>query len=86
MKKIRNILATLSILPILYFTGCSGGQQGDDGNSSKAINSSTTFAYVTNGVDPFWDLCAAGVRIAEQEFELNVRYLCLPREWLIKRE
>ena len=26
------------------------------------------FAYVTNGVDPFWDLCAAGVRIAEKEF------------------
>ena len=26
------------------------------------------FAYVTNGVDPFWDLCAAGVRIAEREF------------------
>ena len=28
----------------------------------------SAFAYVTNGVDPFWDLCAAGVRIAEREF------------------
>jgi len=27
-----------------------------------------TIAYVTNGIDPFWDLCAAGVRQAEEEF------------------
>ena len=79
MKKIRNILATLSILPILYFTGCSGGQQADDGNSSKTINSSTTFAYVTNGVDPFWDLCAAGVRIAEEEFGIKCEVLMPPK-------
>ena len=27
-----------------------------------------TIAYVTNGIDPFWDLCAAGVHQAEKKF------------------
>ena len=64
--------------PLIYFTGCSGGQQTDDRNSKK-INASTTFAYVTNGVDPFWDLCAAGVRIAEEELGIKCEVLMPPK-------
>jgi len=37
----------------------------------KSSDSKNTIAYVTNGVDPFWDLCAAGVRIAEKEFNIK---------------
>jgi len=36
--------------------------------SCQRGNQETTLAYVTNGIDPFWDLCAAGVRQAEAEF------------------
>ena len=79
MKKIRNILATLSILPMLYFSGCSGEGEADDGNATKKISSTTTFAYVTNGVDPFWDLCAAGVRIAEEELGIKCEVLMPPK-------
>ena len=32
---------------------------------------SPIIAYVTNGVDPFWDLCAAGVYIGEKEFNIK---------------
>ena len=36
--------------------------------SSDGAAGDATIAYVTNGIDPFWDLCAAGVRQAEEEF------------------
>jgi ribose transport system substrate-binding protein len=39
--------------------------------STDSKNDTVTIAYVTNGVDPFWDLCAAGVRIAEKEFNIK---------------
>ena len=35
---------------------------------SPKTSSDGSIAYVTNGIDPFWDLCAAGVRQAEAEF------------------
>ena len=43
-------------IAVAIIVGCSKPSEKSD------------FAYVTNGVDPFWDLCAAGVRIAEKEF------------------
>lgn len=47
--------------------------------NGKKVSSSTSFAYVTNGVDPFWDLCAAGVRIAEKEFGVSCEVLMPPK-------
>lgn len=79
MKEIKILLAALSILPIFCFSGCSDGSQSEDGSSSRTIDSSTTFAYVTNGVDPFWDLCAAGVRIAEEELGITCEVLMPPK-------
>ncbi len=54
MNKKMTIAATAIAVAIIV--GCSKPSEKSD------------FAYVTNGVDPFWDLCAAGVRIAEREF------------------
>jgi len=54
MNKKMTIAATAIAVAIVV--GCSKPSEKSD------------FAYVTNGVDPFWDLCAAGVRIAEKEF------------------
>ena len=50
----------LLLIPIIgSFFGC--GERSADEELIQCF-----FAYVTNGVDPFWDLCAAGVRIAEK--------------------
>ena len=45
----------------------------------KGGDAEVSFAYVTNGVDPFWDLCAAGVRIAEKEFGVTCEVLMPPK-------
>lgn len=36
-------------------------------------------AYVTNGVDPFWDTAAAGVRAAEKDFGIECQVLMPPK-------
>ena len=61
MKTARFLLSLACASALLLGWGC--GKSTD----SKKI----TIAYVTNGVDPFWDLCAAGVRIAEKEFNIK---------------
>jgi ribose transport system substrate-binding protein len=55
------------------FLGC-GEKPGGEGSDPEV-----SFAYVTNGVDPFWDLCAAGVRIAEKEFGVSCEVLMPPK-------
>ena len=52
----KKITIAATAIAVAIVVGCSKPSEKSD------------FAYVTNGVDPFWDLCAAGVRIAEKEF------------------
>lgn len=65
MKTKYKFLKLLSISTLILFNGC--GEKSSD------------FAYVTNGVDPFWDLCAAGVRIAEKELGVSCEVLMPPK-------
>ena len=71
--KIKHALTSVFLSSTLFFFGGCGG----DGTSSQS--DSPSFAYVTNGIDPFWDLCAAGVRIAEKEFGVNCEVLMPPK-------
>ena len=52
----KKMTIAVTAIAVAIVVGCSKPSEKSD------------FAYVTNGVDPFWDLCAAGVRIAEKEF------------------
>jgi len=63
MKVARYLLAFACASALLLGWGCK--------KSTDSKNNTVTVAYVTNGVDPFWDLCAAGVRIAEKEFNIK---------------
>src|SRR5262245_54179531 len=42
-------------------------------------------AYVTNGVDPFWNVAAAGVRQAAQEFKVDAEVL-MPPEGIVDQK
>jgi ribose transport system substrate-binding protein len=63
MKTTRFLLTFACASALLLGWGCN--------KSTDPKKSTVTVAYVTNGVDPFWDLCAAGVRIAEKEFDIK---------------
>ena len=63
MKVTHFLLALACASALLLGWGCK--------KPTDSKSSTVTIAYVTNGVDPFWDLCAAGVRIAEKEFNIK---------------
>ena len=63
MKAARFFLSFACASALLLGWGCK--------KPTDSKSSTVTIAYVTNGVDPFWDLCAAGVRIAEKEFNIK---------------
>src|SRR4029450_7918559 len=52
----------------------SGGQGLPTTKSAKK-----KIAYVTNGVDPFWNTAAAGVRDAAKEFKVDSQVLMPPK-------
>ncbi|MFT5467432.1 MAG: ribose transport system substrate-binding protein [Verrucomicrobiales bacterium] len=65
MKNFRNLIfLTFSAAAGLFLAGCGG----DDSGSS----SSPRFAYVTNGVDPFWTLAEVGANKAAADLGVEV--------------
>jgi len=64
-------LVSLLLIPALA-AGLLAGCGGDRGDGLRV-------AYVTNGVDPFWNIAAAGVRAAEADFDIECEVLMPPR-------
>ena len=48
-------------------------------NGLKKMRATTKLAFVTNGVDPFWDLCVGGVRVAEKQLGIKCEVLMPPK-------
>jgi ribose transport system substrate-binding protein len=73
-----RLLAGLCVVAALVsFTSCK--KEGDGGTTQPATGASGTgggakprVAYITNGIDPFWDTAIAGARVGAQEFGLEV--------------
>src|ERR1041384_6427748 len=49
------------------------------GTDTKTKSVKKKIAYVTNGVDPFWNTAAAGVRAAEKQFDIECQVLMPPK-------
>ena len=78
----RFLTCLLSVL-MLGASACnkpadsSAPQAGTD--AKTATGKKKKLAYVTNGVDPFWNTAAAGVRAAEKEFGVACEVLMPPK-------
>lgn len=79
MKNRFNSIGFFFTLILGFLFGCGGGTESAEQEEKTQVGGSSAFAYVTNGVDPFWDLCAAGVRIAEKEFGVSCEILMPPK-------
>ncbi len=78
---------------VFALTGCSGGDGGGGTASpdgAASVKQATTLhtvnegdsidlAYVTNGIDPFWTIAAAGVRAAAKDLGVNAEVLMPPK-------
>ena len=62
-------------------SGCGGGGDSGEGDGAEGESggegsgSGGRFAYVTNGVDPFWNIAEAGVRKAGKDLGVEVTVL-----------
>lgn len=67
MIRVPKILVAVFLVGILALIGC------------QKQSGKTKLAYVTNGIDPFWNNAAAGVRAAAQEFDIECEVLMPPK-------
>ena len=72
----------LSVL-LLVAGGCNRSSDAPTPQAAPEAKTATPkkkkIAYVTNGVDPFWNTAAAGVRAAEKEFGIECEVLMPPK-------
>jgi ribose transport system substrate-binding protein len=80
----RSFLATIWLVALLFSSG--GCNRSSDApipqaspDAKPATQKKKKIAYVTNGVDPFWNTAAAGVRAAEREFGVECEVLMPPK-------
>lgn len=88
MKLNFSALAACLSLALVGLAGCGKTEQAPTAGagSDKAAEAKETakpakkpkLAYVTNGVDPFWDNAAAGVKAAAKEFNAECEVLMPP--------
>lgn len=82
LMKIFEKMPWISGLAVVAFaiTGCGGGGDeggggaGGDGGGSSG-EGGNRFAYVTNGVDPFWNIAEAGAVRAGKDLDVDVTVL-----------
>ncbi len=67
----QRLLVTFAAVLALAAIGC-GGSGNDDPDRIHV-------AYVTNGIDPFWDIAAAGTRAGAKDFDVDCEVLMPPK-------
>jgi ribose transport system substrate-binding protein len=73
----RQFLTALVAFTATMLAGC--GKKDSDQSSDSSRSGKKRFAYVTNGVDPFWNTAAAGVRAAEKALDIECEVLMPPK-------
>jgi ribose transport system substrate-binding protein len=66
-------------LTVLLALGCSQAPETAANSGNPAEPEPIRLAFVTNGVDPFWNVAIAGVRAAEDEFDVSCEVLMPPK-------
>lgn len=67
------------ILMSIVMAGCTKAPDSASDAGPSAEPDAIHVAFVTNGVDPFWNIAAAGVEKAEQEFGVTCEVLMPPK-------
>jgi ribose transport system substrate-binding protein len=81
MNTPRRFLSVLLSLFVIGLDGCKqrSEQPAPQTGDAKPKAAGKKIAYVTNGVDPFWNTAAAGVRAAEKQFGIQCEVLMPPK-------
>jgi ribose transport system substrate-binding protein len=74
-----TVWLSLVLLGLSGTRNASPGPSPQAGAETKPSPGKKKIAYVTNGVDPFWNTAAAGVRAAEKQFGIDCQVLMPPK-------
>jgi ribose transport system substrate-binding protein len=84
MKSPRRIVSSVLCVALLALSGCNKSDAPAAGGVVKP-GKKPKIAYITNGVDPFWNTAAAGVRAAAKEFNADAE-VHMPAKGLVDQK
>jgi ribose transport system substrate-binding protein len=70
MNPMRPLTSALCCA-LLLLNGCNKSDSTSAGGGAGKSRKKPKIAYITNGIDPFWNTAAAGVRAAAKEFNAD---------------
>ena len=67
-------LAAVVCLSLVAAVGCDRGDSSSSGGGGATTQAGKRprVAYITNGIDPFWDTAIAGAKVGAREFGLEL--------------
>jgi ribose transport system substrate-binding protein len=77
MRTVYRIAGYLLLAAAL--AGCNKKEQPPSAGGVRRPSDKVKIAYVSNGVDPFWNVAAAGTKAAAKEFNAEVEVLMPPK-------
>jgi ribose transport system substrate-binding protein len=77
MKTVNHVVSLLLLAAAL--AGCGKKEQPSASGTARKASDKVKIAYVSNGVDPFWNVAAAGTKAAAKEFNAEVEVLMPPK-------
>lgn len=81
-------LALCITIAAVFSSGCGGSKPGDIPNASAKPASGTTakrLIFLTNGDDPFWDACNAGLIEGSKRFDIGAQGLSVVMEKIMEQ-
>src|SRR5437763_16284689 len=70
--RMRKVSAISLLIALLFAPlGCNKGSEPSGGSNDAKKGKKPKIVYITNGVDPFWNVAAAGTKAAAKEFNAD---------------
>ena len=66
-----RLFTTALCCALVLLNGCGKNDSAPAGGAQTKPGKKPKIAYITNGVDPFWNTAAAGVKAAAKEFDAD---------------
>ena len=75
LARLRIAMFAAGACLAIVIQGCSDGTSRPDGSAPATVPAVKRFIFVTNGDDPFWDACNAGLQEGGRRFSLESKNL-----------
>ncbi len=85
MNSPRRIVSSALCIALLALSGCNKSDSPSASGGSAKPGKKPRVAYITNGVDPFWNTASAGVRAAAKEFDVDAE-VHMPAKGLVDQK